>query len=247
MLARGMARQREVGIRLALGAGRARLIRQLLTEALLLALPAALLGYVISRVAISASISTMLATVPPAYAGYIRLVSLDGDARIFAFMAVAAVVAAVAFGLAPALQATRADVVRSARGDFDTKLPKSRLRNALVVVQVMVSVILLVTAGVLVSGSRRTDHLDPGVRTTDVVQVELLPKFRDRGLEALRNDPHVMAIASSATTALDGAFGRLMISPGGRPAVQALYNVVSPGWFSLLGVSIERGRGFTED
>lgn len=247
MLARGMARQREIGIRLALGAGRRRLIRQLLTEALLLALPAALLGYVVSRVAISTSISTMLATVPSAYAGYIRIVSLDGDARVFAFMTCAALLAAVAFGLAPALQATRADVVRSTRGDFDTKLPKSRLRDGLVVVQVMVSVILLVTAGVLLSGSRRTDSLDPGVRTADVVQVELLPKFRDRGLAALREDPHVLALASSATTVLDGAFGRLMVSPSGRPAVQAHYNIVSPTWFALLGMPLERGRGFTED
>ncbi len=247
MLARGMARQREIGIRLALGAGRARLIRQLLTEALLLALPAALLGYVISRLAISTSVSTMLATVPPAYAGYIRLVSLDGDARVFAFMTGAALLSAVAFGLAPALQATRADVVRSSRGDFDTKLPKSRLRDGLVVVQVTVSVILLVTAGVLLSGSHQTDRLDPGVRTHDVVQVELLPKFRERGLAALREDPHVIMLASSATTVLDGAFGRLMVSASGRPAAAAHYNVVSPGWFSLLGMPIERGRGFSDD
>ena len=247
MLARGMARQREIGIRLALGAARARLIRQLLTEALLLAVPAGFVGFGVSRAAIWASLSTLFVTVPQAYAGYIRVVPLGTDARIVMFMVLAAVGAAVVFGLAPALRTTRSNIVHASRGDFDTAYRPSRLRNGLVVAQVTLSVLLLVSAAVLLGAVRRTERLDPGIRTRDVVQVELLPKFRERGLEVLRADPGIRLLASSRSTALDGAFASVSVAASGRPAERVAFNVVSPGWFALLDLPIERGRGFTDD
>ena len=118
MLARGMARQRELGIRLALGASRGRLVRQLMTEALLLAVPAAFVGYALSRLALDVAVSLMFATVPDTFSSYLRVLPLGPDTRLFAFVVGCAVLAAVAFGLAPALQTTRTNVVGATRGEL---------------------------------------------------------------------------------------------------------------------------------
>src|SRR5215831_11222430 len=141
MLARGLVRQREIGIRLALGAGRGRLIRQLLTEAALLALPSGALGFAVSRGAIALSLGVMYTTVPRAYIDYLRVVPLDVDVRILGFMLASAVTAGIAFGLAPAVQATRPNIMQASRGDFDTQFRPSRLRSALVVAQITSSVL----------------------------------------------------------------------------------------------------------
>src|SRR4029453_96797 len=131
MLARGMARQRELGIRLALGAARARLVRQLMTEALLLAVPAGFLGYALSRLALDVAVTLMCATVPDTFSSYLRVLPLGPDVRLFAFVVACAVLAAVAFGLAPALQTTRTNVVGATRGEFSAAMKPTRLRNAL--------------------------------------------------------------------------------------------------------------------
>ena len=94
MLARGMARQREIGIRLSLGAARARLVRQLLTESVVLALPAAALGFVISSTTLDAGVRLMFATIPAEFGPYLRVLPLAPDARVFWFILVAAVAAA---------------------------------------------------------------------------------------------------------------------------------------------------------
>ena len=119
MLARGMARQREVGIRLALGAGRSRLVRQLLTEALLLAMPAGLASYLISRAALEISVDRMVASTPAAYRAYLRIVPFETTSRVAFFMIFAAVLVTLLFGLVPALQTTRPNIVQASRGDFD--------------------------------------------------------------------------------------------------------------------------------
>ena len=247
MLARGMARQREIGIRLALGAGRRRLIRQLVTEAMVLSVPAGVLGFVVSRVSIWVSLRVMFSTVPTAYAGYLRVIPLDTDARVLAFVVLAATAASLAFGLIPALQATRPNIVQASRGDFDTQFRPSRVRNALVVTQVTLSVLLLISAGVLLSGARRTAAVDPGIRTENVVQIELLRQFRARSLDRLRAEPTVRGMATSSSTVLDGRFDELTVSPTDAPAQRASYNVVSPGYFSVLGLPLLAGRNFTED
>jgi predicted permease len=247
MLARGMARQREIGIRLALGAGRRRLIKQLLTEAVILAMPAGIAGYAVSRLVITGSLAVMFATVPAAYAGHLRLIPLNADGRVFAFMIVAALGAAIFFGLAPALQATRPNIVQASRGDFDTQFRPSRLRNALVVVQITFSVLLLVCAGVLLSAARQTASLDPGIRTRDVVQIELDPKTRAKSLDALRREPTVRAIASSSSTPLDGAFSEVSARIASGASKHLNYIIVSPEYFSVADLPILRGRAFTDD
>ncbi|HMF27436.1 MAG TPA: ABC transporter permease, partial [Candidatus Cybelea sp.] len=189
MLARGMARQREVGVRLALGASRGRLIRQLLTESLLLAVPAAAASFLVSRITIQLAISAMFASAPTGYAGFLRLLPLAPDLRVFVFVLASAAAAAIAFGLAPAIQATRPGIVRATRGDFDSSLRPSRLRSGLIAAQVGVSALLLVTAGVLLHAARSTDAISPGLRTSDVVQALPADKSRARVLEMLRRVP----------------------------------------------------------
>src|SRR5205807_1576671 len=144
MLARAMARQREIGIRLSLGAPRTRLIRQLLTESVLLAIPAAVAGFAVSQMTIELGVRVLFSTLPQEFAEYIRVTPLSPDLRVFLFMVGAAVTSALLFGLAPAIQATRASVVQAARGDFSNEFRPARLRNVLVVVQITACVLLLI-------------------------------------------------------------------------------------------------------
>lgn len=247
MLARGMIRQREIGIRLALGAGRGRLIRQLLTEAVLLSLPSGLLGSVVSRGAIALSLGVMYSTVPHFFIDHLRLVPLDVDVRILTFMLASAIAAGVAFGLAPALQATRPNIVQASRGDFDTQFRPSKFRSALVAAQISSSVLLVVCAGILLTTARQTKELDPGIRTRNVVQVELTPGAKSAVLDALERDPIVRGIAASSFTPLDGRFSEILLVADGRRSERASYNVVSPEYFRVLDLPIVSGRPFTED
>jgi predicted permease len=147
----------------------------------------------------------------------------------------------------PALRATRPDVVRASRGDFDTPFRPSRLRNALIVAQITMSVLLLICAGVLLRAARGIDRLDPGIRTSDVVQVEVLDRSRAKVLATLALEPGVRGVASAMHYPLDGLLPGLRVKPAGDSSVRVSYNIVSRDYFSAIGLSIIRGRGFTED
>ena len=116
LLARGVARQREIGIRLSLGATRRRIVRQLLTESLLLALVAAAAGFAISRVVLEAIINAVMASWPPEI-GDFRAMVPDADWRVALFLIISAGVSTMVFGLVPALQATRIEPIRTIRGE----------------------------------------------------------------------------------------------------------------------------------
>jgi putative ABC transport system permease protein len=247
MLARGMARQREVGVRLALGASRGRLIRQLLTESLLLSVPAAAASFVVSRTTIWLATSAMYASAPTGFAGYLRPLSLSPDFRLFAFILSAAVAAALAFGLAPAMQSTRPGIVQATRGDFDSNLRPSRLRTGLIAAQIGVSALMLVTAGVLLHAARSTDAISPGMRSSDVVQILPAEKSRLRALEMLRRMPGVGDIASSERFPLDGILRDVTLETSTDSLRRAKFNVVSPDYFDILGITVIRGRAFTTD
>ena len=249
MLARGLARQRELGIRLSLGAARGRLVGQLLTEAVLLAIPAALFGFAISRVTIDAGVRLMFATIPAELGPYLRIVPLSPDGRIFVFMLVAAVAAALLFGLAPALQSTRPNIVQATRGDFDTELRPSRLRSTLIVAQVTSCVLLLVCAGILFRGVGRMQRLDIGLLTHGVVRLDLQerPGARARVLQLLRERPDVRSLAAAS----DPPFGRRFpLIAGGAvngPVQPMFYDFVTRSYFELFGIPILHGRNFTAE
>lgn len=243
MLARGMARQREIGICLSLGASRGRLIRQLLTESLMLALPAAALGFVIASASVDGGVRLFFAALPPNFATLVRLVPLHTDARVFAFMIGAAVVSALAFGLAPALQATRPSIVQTARGNFDNELRPSRLRNVLVIAQITICVVLIAAAGVMLRSSVKLQRTDPGMRMHEVVQLMVQDQHRADVVNALRSHPLAEIVASARSTPVDALFASAPLVAGSGVA-RVAFNIVSPEYFTALELPIVRGRNF---
>lgn len=246
MLARSMARQREIGIRLSLGSGRARLIRQLLTESSLLAIPAGLAGFLISRASIALGLRIMYATLPPDMAEIVQPLTLPSDIRVFGFMLLAACGSALLFGLAPAIQSTRSDVMLAARGEFTSDVRPMRLRNALVIVQITVCALLLICSGVLIRGEASMRSFNVGYKTHGVIGMTLPEKSRDAMIRRLRTDSAVESIAATGSIPLNGILPSVLIS--GREAaktIDAWYNFVSPEFFSLLEIPILDGRNFS--
>jgi predicted permease len=248
MLARGMARQREIGIRLSLGAGRGRLVRQLLTESIVLALPAAVLGFALSRATLDIITRAMISTIPPSYSAYIRIVPMQSDSRVFAFILCAAVAATVIFGLVPALQATRPSVVHASKGNFDAEHRPSRLRNALVISQVTGAATLLICSSVLVRNSHHLETIDPGMRTTGVMQVSFFGVARDRAMDRIGRFSAVEQSAACWSSPLSGTFARIPISVvNGRTAVLGSVSAATAGYFPLLAIPLLQGRTFTPE
>ncbi|HXB72262.1 MAG TPA: ADOP family duplicated permease [Candidatus Acidoferrales bacterium] len=246
MLARAMARQREIGVRLAMGAARSRLIRQLLTESVLLALPAAIAGFGIAQATTEWGVRLMLYTLPRGYLDFISLLPLRPDARVFAFMLAAAVLSALLFGLAPAIQATRSNVMQAARGEFTTDVRPARMRDALVIGQVTVSVLLLVCAAVLLRASNRLQRLDVGLQTRGLVEMEIKDSFRSQVNRQLVSEPGAQSIAAASKVPLEGVLARVPVVPEHSSApVPAGYLFVSPEYFQVFQVPILRGRNFT--
>ena len=198
LLARAIARQREIGIRLAVGASPRRIIRQLLTENLLLALVSAALGFGISRLVLERR--RVRITSAWVSLGDIRLAVPPADWRVALFLVVAAIVSTLFFALAPALQAPRFDLVRAMHGEVMRDARPARARNALVTLQVTGSVLLLVCSAVFLRSSWVAASVDPGVRTADTVFVNLgNEQTRGAILDAVRSEPTVASMAASCT------------------------------------------------
>ena len=244
LLARGVARQREIGIRLAIGASRRRVVWQLLTESLLLALICAALAFGISRLALTGIVYAVISTFPPEI-GNVRLVVPPADWRVAVFLVAGALVSTLFFALAPALQATRVELVRAIRGEVMRDARPGRARNALLALQVTGSVLLLVLSAVFLRSSWAAAAIDPGIRTAGIVTVGVLNEQR-RGaiLEVAKSEPQVALVAASLPGVLGGrpAFAD---GTGGKSTVT--YQFVSPEYFGVLGIDLVRGRGFTEN
>jgi predicted permease len=246
MLARGVARQREIGIRLALGATRRQLVRQLLTESVLLALPAAALGFLLSGWILDAGVRIMYASAPGEFTPYLRVVPLSPDLRVFGFVLLAGLASAVAFGLLPALQTTRTNVVQASRGEFGTAVRPGRLRAGLIVVQIGVCSLLLIVTGVLLGGARVAGRLPTGMRTHDVVAINLDDKARGAALETLRSESVVSGVGASSQSPLDGMYPSLGLRASGDSSIViAGVDFVDAGFFHVLDIPIVRGRAFT--
>jgi predicted permease len=242
LLARAVARQREIGIRLAIGGARRRIIWQLLTESLLLALVSAALAFGISRLVLTAAIYAMTSTWAAGF-GDLRFTVPPADWRVALFLVAGALVSTLFFALAPALRATRIELVRAMRGEVVRDARPGRARNALIALQVTGSVLLLICAAIFLRSTWAAATVDPGIRTTDIVNVYVLNEQR-RGaiLDVVRREPSVASVAASWP---GGLGGRAAIADGatGRSTVE--YKFVSPEYFSVLGIDLVRGRGFT--
>ncbi len=256
LLARATARHRELSIRAALGASRFRLVRQLLTESVLLAVVGGAAGLLIARWGLDALLALAPADLPRASG-----IHLDTTVLIFSFLL--SVVTGVVFGVAPAWLAAHTDMNESlkqgSRGSTDAR---GRLRGALVVIEVAFALVLLGGAGLLARSFMRLTHVDPGFNPKDATVLRLsLPEkkyekdaqqvaFADALLERLRVLPGVQEVGLTHTLPLLGDWiltfqitGRPPVAPSDLPNTN--YYAVTPGYFRAMGIPLIRGRLFT--
>lgn len=261
LLARAVARQPELAIRLALGASRRRLVQQLFTESLLLALGAAVLGVALSRVLLTAAIHVVVMTMPPEIAEQVGLVALTTDWRVLVFLVACAVLSAFVFGFVPALQATRLELVRTMRGEVMRDMRPYRARDALIAAQVGAAALLLISAAVFLRSAFAAANVDPGLRTSDTVIVEIANEsLRTALFQEVMTHPSVAAVAASSPGVM-GPFGAARAGVSANKVASApgvarsptdrstrtptSYQFVSLEYFGVLGIDLANGRGFT--
>ena len=256
-LARGASRQKEMAVRAVLGAGRGRMIRQLLTESVLLALLGGVLGSALGLWGISGLIRLLPVDIP-------RLASVRIDSTVLVFTALVSMLTGILFGLAPAAQASRLDFVESlkegGRG-LSEGLHRSRARGLLVVADVAVAAVLLVGAGLLINSFLRLQHIDPGFNPQHVLTFKMdLPyvrysglsqtQFFERAIERLSHLPGVLSASAVLPLPLDGDEVGTMLNIEGQPVAEANrprtgYSWVEPGYFRTVGIPFIKGRDFT--
>jgi macrolide transport system ATP-binding/permease protein len=261
LLARATTRQREIAIRLAVGAGRGRLIRQLLTESALLGLLGGIGGILCAYWLGDVLLSLLPATPVP--------IVLDPhpDLRVLVVSLVLAIFSGLMFGLAPALQMARWNLTQGLRERVTSSggaLSRWNLRNLLVVAQIAVSLLLLIGSGLFLKAFRRAQAIDPGFRTENLAIVSIDPglagydpdsgaQVARRIIDQVRREPGAMSADLGQWVPLGPAGGiqRTVIVDGRdenaeRNRKPANVNAVSPGYFETLNIAFLRGRNFTE-
>ena len=255
LLARALARRKELAVRAAMGAGRERLVRQLLTESLLLAIAGGGLGMLIAVTATPLFAALVPTTLPIAALP-------TADWRVLSFGALATVLTGLAFGVLPALKATAgADLREGSRSGVGGR--KERLRGVLVIAEIAASVVLLVTSGLLIRAMLRIQGTDPGFRTDHVLTLRTPvtgPRyektmtrhaFYKRVLDGVRALPGVQSAAYITSLPMVWGGGIWTITVDGRqpqdPSSQrASMRFVSPDFFKTLAIPIRMGRDVAE-
>jgi len=247
MLARGFTRQREIAVRLSLGASRWRVVRQLIVESLMLAVPAAAVGLALTIATARVFPALILATFPAGIAPVETvLVPLDPDWRVLSVLFIAAVVAAVIVSLAPAVRVTRANLVRAARGEAALDTQRSHLRTGLVAMQIGACVMFLIGAIGLIEESRRLANPDRGSSYERVAEVRIASRLRAEVAGRLASDPLIERVAAAWQPSLAGALRRVGVVPSATRLEQtAGFMAVSPEYFPLLDIQVVQGRAFT--
>ncbi|MCI0389360.1 MAG: ABC transporter permease [Acidobacteria bacterium] len=262
LLARAAGRQREIAVRLALGASRLRLAQQLLTESVLLAAMGGAAGLLLAVWAIRLIYPLVLAQlpIPPAMLEQFSL-DLSPDYRVFSFVLLVSLLAGIAAGLAPALQSSRPNLSEALKNEgstFGAKLSQSRLRNALIVTQIAVCLTLLIAAGLLTRNLQKLQTIETGLVTKNTFTLNLSAQrtepsraneLYNRLAERLRALPGVKSVGRTQrlpftgrqTTPITIARQQLLANH----SLQANYNFVSANYFQTLGLRITRGRGFS--
>ena len=260
-LARAASRQKEIGVRLCLGASRWRIIRQLLTESMLLAALGGIGGVLLAWW----SLDLLLAGALSRYGGgdVVRLaVDISPDARVLAFSSLLALASGIAFGLAPALRATRPDLVTMIKdkgANVSPRLARSWLRNGLVVAQVSLCLLLLIPAGLFLRGLQRVLATDPGFETKKLLSVgyslelssydsQRAKLFQQQLIERLTSSPGVQAVSLDRSFAGRGML-TLLDEPGATPSQfgPVPFEGITANYLDTIGTPLLQGRGFTEE
>jgi putative ABC transport system permease protein len=260
LLARAASRQKEIAIRTALGASRWRVVRQLLVESLLLALAGGAVGLLLALWGTDVLVAAGPADIP-------RVRQAGLDARVLAFTMLVSMLTGIIFGLVPALQASRTDLTgglkEGSRGA--TEGPRrSRFRSSLVVSEVALSLVLLISAGLLIRSFVRLVRTDPGFDPARVVALDI-PLTRERYdteekqtaffaqlVNRVRGMPNVEAVGVVDKLPLGNSIDILAFNIEGRPpfppgaSAQAHYMIASPGYFETLKIPLRSGRMLTE-
>ncbi|MFI5312122.1 MAG: ADOP family duplicated permease [Gemmatimonadales bacterium] len=260
LLVRGVAREGELAVRTALGAGRGRLVRQLVTESLVLALTGGAAGFALAI----AGTKLLVRAAPP---GLPRLDAIHVDGMVLAFTIGVAVITGVVFGLLPARQVVRADlagVLREGGRGGTGHAGRERTRRALIVAEVALSVMLLAASGLLIRSFERLTSVAPGFRTDHTISFGLsLPDakygsdeqkavFVSSLMERMRALPGVQSAGAALGLPLTRfRFGFSFAIAGMAPAdpqdqPSAEVRVVTPGYFTALAIPVVKGRAFTD-
>jgi predicted permease len=261
MLARSESRSREIGIRTALGASSARIIRQHLTESLLLAIPGMLLGLPLGNIFLKLAI-LWLGELPP-------WIKFTADIRIFAFCGLLMGTTSIFFGLAPALQAARVDVQRALHEtsiQSSASNTKRRGLDVLVVGEIALAFVMLVGAGLLLRTWQKAQAVDPGFQVKNILAFRIdLPQrgykhpadwtqFFEQFLRRCRQIPGVLDISGAMPPPLSGMRVPQYFEIEGAPPRHAdepdppiLKQIIFPGYFKTMGMLLVSGRAFIEE
>lgn len=257
LLARGASRERELAVRAALGAGRGRIVRQLVTENVVLAIWAGGFGLVLAAGLIRAIVATAPSNIP-------RLAQAGLDGWVLLFALTVSLGSVLLFGLVPALRSARLDLARALREGAKGSSSQTRdwLRHGLVAAEVSLALILLVGAGLLVRTAIHLANVNPGFRPEGLLSARVgLPRdtYRDwdqvtnaftRLHEELLRQPGVEAAGLSSQVPLGPGGGTNGLIPEGKAiaaenAIEARFRLVTPGYLAAMGIPLERGRDFT--
>jgi putative ABC transport system permease protein len=254
VLARGTDRQRELTVRAAIGAGRTRLARQLLSESILLAVAGGAAGFLLAAWTIA-----LLRPLVPRRLHLLKDVGIDG--RMLIYTALVSLITAIAFGIAPALRFSRPEVAASLTARPLRPGPRRRFHSALVFVEVALVIVVLAAGGLLVSSYLRLKVLDPGYRPKNVLLVHVYPDPGGRSLNELLDAIRVVPGVRSVAAADEGLLGidRPILSREMKRtsfAIDGLAQpsagdrstdiVATPGYFETMGMRLVKGRLFTE-
>jgi predicted permease len=262
LLVRATARQREVAVRMALGGGRSRIIRQLLTESVVLALIGGLAGIAVAALGIRALVGILPTDVP-------RVATIGLDLRVLAFTMLLVLATGIVFGLIPAIRSSGTDMQRAmrngARGSSGTN---RRLANVLVCGEIGAAAVLLIAALLLVRSMWTLQNIDPGFRTTSIVTARVSPPakrftgantsavipFADEMLRRVRGIPGVAAVSLASDVPFSNGIRSLAIRVEGQfeniraglPMVEH-YQTVAPNYFTTIGIPLVAGRPLSDD
>ena len=262
LLARATTRRREIVIRSAIGAGRGQIIRQLLTESVVLATTGALLGLIIGRIAIRALLSVNTAGLPRVGENGVQ-VSLDW--RVLAFTMSAALATGLLVGVIPAFQSSRADLsatLKESSGRFGTGFRQNKARSLLVMLEMALALVLLVGSALFIRTSVALGTVDPGFKADGVLTMRMSlasPRFATangleqvvrQGTERLRTIPGVQFASATCCVPLEGGYGLPFVIVGRPLPEQSPFHgggswvTASAQYFDVFGIPVKRGRVF---